>query len=194
MVIYQELIKYDIVKEICGNPSNLQPCEMICHLYANCGFFNILIWWSNHHFQYYNQTHNAFLNSHHDFFCNHHVSCEYHAWSWLHMVHYVTMIHIKNILCCYNTLLLVQSYIFTFHVMYRKHMSIHSYMWPNTLYVCPCTTTYMYVIESVVCHLHYIICTLDDALPSHGVKPTWGFHKVKLRKVETWRHAPGFQL
>jgi hypothetical protein len=33
-----------------------------------------------------------------------------------------------------------------------------------------------------------------DALPNHGVKPTWGFHKVKLRKVETWRHAPGFQL
>jgi hypothetical protein len=33
-----------------------------------------------------------------------------------------------------------------------------------------------------------------DALPSHEVKPTWGFHKVKLRKVETWRHAPGFQL
>jgi hypothetical protein len=33
-----------------------------------------------------------------------------------------------------------------------------------------------------------------DALPSHGVKPTWGFHKVKLRKVETWRHAPDFQL
>jgi hypothetical protein len=26
------------------------------------------------------------------------------------------------------------------------------------------------------------------------VKPTWGFHKVKLRKVETWRHVPGFQL
>jgi len=25
-----------------------------------------------------------------------------------------------------------------------------------------------------------------DALPSHGVKPTWGFHKVKLRKVKTW--------
>jgi hypothetical protein len=23
-----------------------------------------------------------------------------------------------------------------------------------------------------------------DALPSHRVKPTWGFHKVKLRKVE----------
>jgi hypothetical protein len=22
-----------------------------------------------------------------------------------------------------------------------------------------------------------------DALPSHGVKPTWGFHKVKLRKL-----------
>jgi hypothetical protein len=34
----------------------------------------------------------------------------------------------------------------------------------------------------------------NDALPSHGVKPTWGFHKVKLRKVETWRHAPDFQL
>jgi len=26
----------------------------------------------------------------------------------------------------------------------------------------------------------------NDALPSHGVKPTRGFHKVKLRKVETW--------
>jgi hypothetical protein len=25
-----------------------------------------------------------------------------------------------------------------------------------------------------------------DALPSHGVKPTWRFHKVKLWKVETW--------
>ncbi len=36
--------------------------------------------------------------------------------------------------------------------------------------------------------------TPDDALPSHGVKPTWGFHKVELWKVETWRHAPGFQL
>jgi hypothetical protein len=34
----------------------------------------------------------------------------------------------------------------------------------------------------------------SDALPSHGVKPTWGFHKVKLRKVETWRHVPDFQL
>jgi hypothetical protein len=33
-----------------------------------------------------------------------------------------------------------------------------------------------------------------DALPSHRVKPTWGFHKVKLRKVKTWRHATGFQL
>jgi hypothetical protein len=32
----------------------------------------------------------------------------------------------------------------------------------------------------------------SDALPSHGVKPTWGFHKVKLWKVETWRHVPGF--
>jgi hypothetical protein len=45
---------------------------------------------------------------------------------------------------------------------------------------------------------HFISpCTKDvivDALPSHGVKPTWGFHKVKLRKVETRRHAPGFQL
>jgi hypothetical protein len=36
--------------------------------------------------------------------------------------------------------------------------------------------------------------TYCDTLPSHGVKPTWGFHKVKLRKVETWRHAPDFQL
>jgi hypothetical protein len=35
---------------------------------------------------------------------------------------------------------------------------------------------------------------VGDALPSHGVKPTRGFHKVKLRKVETRRHAPGFQL
>jgi len=25
-----------------------------------------------------------------------------------------------------------------------------------------------------------------DVLPSHGVKPSWGSHKVKLRKVETW--------
>jgi hypothetical protein len=25
--------------------------------------------------------------------------------------------------------------------------------------------------------------TEDDALPSPGVKHTWGFHKVKLRKV-----------
>jgi hypothetical protein len=35
---------------------------------------------------------------------------------------------------------------------------------------------------------------VNDALPSHGVKPTWGFHKVKLQKIETWRHAPDFQL
>jgi hypothetical protein len=35
---------------------------------------------------------------------------------------------------------------------------------------------------------------VSDALPSHGVEPTWGFHKVKLRKVKTWRHVPGFQL
>jgi hypothetical protein len=34
----------------------------------------------------------------------------------------------------------------------------------------------------------------DDTLPNHGVKPTWGFHNVKLRKVETWKHAPVFQL
>jgi hypothetical protein len=33
---------------------------------------------------------------------------------------------------------------------------------------------------------------VNDALPSHGVKPPWGFLKVKLRKVETRRHAPGF--
>ncbi len=37
-----------------------------------------------------------------------------------------------------------------------------------------------------------LLVTRPDALPSHGVKPIWGFHKVKLRKVETWRHAPGF--
>jgi hypothetical protein len=42
--------------------------------------------------------------------------------------------------------------------------------------------------------VHYVWNNLYDALPSHGVKPTWGFHKVKLRKVETWRHAPSFQL
>jgi hypothetical protein len=32
-----------------------------------------------------------------------------------------------------------------------------------------------------------LLCLLfiNDALPSHGVKPTWGFHKVKLRKIET---------
>jgi len=29
-----------------------------------------------------------------------------------------------------------------------------------------------------------------DALPSHGVKPTWGFHKVKLRKVELGSMLP----
>jgi hypothetical protein len=29
-----------------------------------------------------------------------------------------------------------------------------------------------------------------DALPSHGVKPTWGFHKVKLRKVELGSTLP----
>jgi hypothetical protein len=39
-----------------------------------------------------------------------------------------------------------------------------------------------------------LLISYTDALPSHGVKPTWGFHKVKLRKVETWRHALGFQL
>jgi hypothetical protein len=36
-----------------------------------------------------------------------------------------------------------------------------------------------------------LFVALGDALLSPGVKPTWGFHKVKLRKVETWRHAPG---
>jgi hypothetical protein len=36
--------------------------------------------------------------------------------------------------------------------------------------------------------------TKSDALSSHGVKPTWGFHEIKLRKVESWRHTPGFQL
>ncbi len=31
---------------------------------------------------------------------------------------------------------------------------------------------------------------LIDTLPSHGVKPTWGFHKVKLRKVELGSTLP----
>jgi hypothetical protein len=44
------------------------------------------------------------------------------------------------------------------------------------------------------CKLKTLSRAISDALPSHGVKLTWGFHKVKLRKVETWRHAPGFQL
>ncbi len=47
------------------------------------------------------------------------------------------------------------------------------------------------------CHSYDILgagMLWNDALPSHGVKPTWGFHKVKLRKVETRRHAPDFQL
>jgi len=30
----------------------------------------------------------------------------------------------------------------------------------------------------------------SDALPSHGVKLTWGFHKVKLRKVELGSTLP----
>jgi len=30
----------------------------------------------------------------------------------------------------------------------------------------------------------------SDALPSHGVKHTWGFHKVKLRKVELGSTLP----
>jgi hypothetical protein len=29
-----------------------------------------------------------------------------------------------------------------------------------------------------------------DALPSHGVKPTWGLHKVKLRKVKLGSTLP----
>ncbi len=46
-----------------------------------------------------------------------------------------------------------------------------------------------------LCHeMHVKKLFFVNALPSHGVKPTWGFHKVKLRKVETWRHVPGFQL
>jgi len=30
----------------------------------------------------------------------------------------------------------------------------------------------------------------NDALPSHGVKPTWGFHKVKLRKLRLGSTLP----
>ncbi len=32
--------------------------------------------------------------------------------------------------------------------------------------------------------------TFNDALPSHGVKPTWGFHKVKLRKLRLGSTLP----
>jgi len=32
--------------------------------------------------------------------------------------------------------------------------------------------------------------TSYDALPSHGVKPTWGFHKIKLQKVELGSTLP----
>ncbi len=47
----------------------------------------------------------------------------------------------------------------------------------------------LYFIKIKIYH-----ASIDDALPSHGVKPTKGFHKVKLRKVKTWRHVPDFQL
>jgi len=50
------------------------------------------------------------------------------------------------------------------------------------------------IINRYWCMTNIRIHRLNDALRSHGVKPAWGFHKVKLRKVETWRHAPGFQL
>jgi hypothetical protein len=30
---------------------------------------------------------------------------------------------------------------------------------------------------------HIFNQAIIDVLPSHGVKPTWGFHKVKLRKL-----------
>jgi len=35
---------------------------------------------------------------------------------------------------------------------------------------------------------------IDDALPSHGVKPTLKVSQSQVAEVETWRHAPGFQL
>jgi len=35
-----------------------------------------------------------------------------------------------------------------------------------------------------------LISHVFDALPSHGVKPTLGFHKVKLRKVELGSTLP----
>jgi hypothetical protein len=53
---------------------------------------------------------------------------------------------------------------------------------------------YVKLIMAKLSYAKIIMAKLLDALPSHEVKPTWGFHKVKLRKVETWRHAPGFQL
>ncbi len=49
------------------------------------------------------------------------------------------------------------------------------------------------VVHCLTKMAHFIPCNksitsektvkLFDALPSHGVKPTWGFHKVKLRKL-----------
>ncbi len=53
------------------------------------------------------------------------------------------------------------------------------------------TSIVLLVVEN---HAYIYHFKVFDALPSHGVKPTLGFHKVKSRKVETWRHAPGFQL
>jgi hypothetical protein len=35
-----------------------------------------------------------------------------------------------------------------------------------------------------------MIKSIPDALPSPGVKHTWGFHKVKLRKVELGSTLP----
>jgi hypothetical protein len=40
------------------------------------------------------------------------------------------------------------------------------------------------------CCIMLFFNSLHDALPSHGVKHTWGFHKVKLRKVELGSTLP----
>ncbi len=44
--------------------------------------------------------------------------------------------------------------------------------------------------ESLMDHDSIVDDELSDALPNHGVKPTWGFHKVKLRKVEIGSTLP----
>jgi hypothetical protein len=42
----------------------------------------------------------------------------------------------------------------------------------------------------LACPLFWAKVSFSDALPSPGVKHTWGFHKVKLRKVELGSTLP----